>query len=112
MPPDVEAAFEWYPGFALNVAVLAAEVPGRYPNAHAELEVLTRNGGEVFYVSLDDGDLVSIAQKTVADIGHHFAADIEFDRREPNACRLCYGWCQPTLRARHGCRPGSGDRRR
>jgi hypothetical protein len=50
VPPDVEAAFEWYPGFALNVAVLAAGIPRRYRNARAELEVLTRTGGEVFYV--------------------------------------------------------------
>jgi hypothetical protein len=52
IPPDVEAAFELYPGFALNVAVLAAGISGRHPNAHAELEVLTRTGGDLFYVWL------------------------------------------------------------
>jgi hypothetical protein len=84
----------------LNVAVLAAGIPRRYRNARAELEVLTRTGGEVFYVSLDDdGDLVWIAQKTVAAIARRFAADVEFDRRESNACPWCptYSWCQPTL---------------
>ena len=33
-----------------------------------DLEVLTRTGGDLFYVSLDDEGLVSIALKTVAAI--------------------------------------------
>jgi hypothetical protein len=99
MPPDVEAALEVFPAFALNVAVLACEAPGRWLNAHAELEVLSRTGGQVFVVSLDEGQLVSFAQKIVADTARRYAADTEFARRVSNGCDWCpsFGWCQPTL---------------
>src|SRR3954468_3134791 len=56
VPPDVDDALWMYPAFALNVAMLAADVPARFPGAHAELEVLTPADARVFYVSSSDGE--------------------------------------------------------
>jgi len=98
LPADVESALHRYPGFALNVALLAAGVDDNATGAgSAELEVLTPTGGEVFYVPLSDGTLVSEAQKIVARIGHAFSQDKTFGPRPSGACHSCdaYGWCLP-----------------
>lgn len=101
IPPDLESAMLRYPAFALNVALLSAESPTRRGMAHAELEVLTPNAGETFYVSLDDGAVVARAQQIVAEIGRRFAADLRFDRRPSGACLICvaHRWCDPPINA-------------
>ncbi len=98
LPADVESALHRYPAFALNVSLLAAGVDDNMTAAgSAELEVLTPTGGEVFYVPLSDGTLVSTAQKIVARIGHAFSQDKVFGPRPSAACHSCdaYGWCLP-----------------
>jgi hypothetical protein len=102
-PPDVIAAMHRYPGFALNIALLAADVPARYTNAHAELEILTPSSSEVFYASSSDGGLVTYAQRLVADIARHFAADLTFERKPSGACANCsvHEWCDPPSTAAH-----------
>jgi hypothetical protein len=98
LPADVESALHRYPGFALDVALLAAGVDDNATGAgSAELEVLTPTAGEVFYVPLSDGTLVSEAQKIVARIGHAFSQDKVFGPRPSAACHSCdaYGWCLP-----------------
>lgn len=98
LPADVESALHRYPSFALDVALLAAGVDDNVTGAgSAELEVLTPTGGEVFYVPLSDGTLVSEAQKIVARIGHAFSQDKVFSARPSAACHSCdaYGWCLP-----------------
>lgn len=98
LPADVESALHRYPAFALNVSLLAAGVDDNAAGAgSAELEVLTPTGGEVFYVPLSDGTLVSEAQKIVARIGHAFSQDKVFGPRPSAACHSCdaYGWCLP-----------------
>lgn len=96
LPPDVQAALRVYPGFALNVALIAAEVPIG-GDGFAELEVLTPTGSRVFHVALHDGALVAEAQRVVADIGHRFGSDLTFDRRPSGACHYCsaHRWCDP-----------------
>jgi hypothetical protein len=101
IPPDLEAAMQRYPGFALNIALLAAEVPTRFAGAHAELEVLTPNASETFYVSVSDGATVAFAQKLLADIARRYAADLAFDRKPSGACLNCsaHRWCDPPANA-------------
>jgi hypothetical protein len=98
LPADVESALHRYPAFALDVTLLAAGVDDNATAAgSAELEVLTPTGGEVFYVPLADGTLVSEAQRIVARIGHAFSQDKVFGPRPSGACHSCdaYGWCLP-----------------
>jgi hypothetical protein len=99
IPTDLEDALRRYPAFALNIAMLAAEVPAPREEAHAELEVLTADAGHVFHVSTSDGATVAAAQKLVADIARRYAADLVFDRKPSGACLFCpaYGWCDPPL---------------
>lgn len=107
IPPDAEAAMYLYPGFALNVALLAAQVPTRFSTAHAELEVLTPDDGELFTVSLDDGVSVAFAQRLVADIARRYATDLTFDRKPSGACFNCptHRWCDPPANALAGAGP-------
>ncbi len=102
VPRDVEHAMWRYPAFALNIALLTADVPARHPGAHAELEVLTPNDSDVFHVSTSDGELVVLAQKIVADIARRYATDLVFDRRPSAACATCptNRWCDPPAAPR------------
>jgi hypothetical protein len=97
MPADVVDALHGHPGFALDVALLAAGVAGEADVGGAELEVLSAHGAALFYVPLDDGMLVSAAQRIVAEIGHPMARDLRFEPRPSGACQFCdaYGWCLP-----------------
>lgn len=97
IPPDVHAAMHKYPAFALNVALLQAEVPTRAASVHAELEVLTPHSAEVFYVSATDGATVAYAQQLLAGIARRFAADLSFDRKPSGVCPGCssHRWCDP-----------------
>ena len=97
VPPDLQAAMHKYPAFALNIALLNAEVPEQFSGAHAELEVLTPNTGEVFYVSSNDGTTVAYAQQLLADIARRFAADLSFERKPSGGCTNCssHNWCNP-----------------
>ena len=99
VPRDLEEALWRYPAFALDVAILAADVPSLHADAHAELEVLTPTGGEVFYVSVSEGAVVALAQRIVADIARRYAADVTFDRQPNGGCRTCsvHRWCDPPL---------------
>jgi hypothetical protein len=97
LPADVVDALHGHPGFALHVALLAAGVAGEADVGGAELEVLSAHRAELFYVPLDDGMLVSTAQRVVAEIGHPMARDLDFEPRPSGACQFCdaYGWCLP-----------------
>jgi hypothetical protein len=99
-PADVEDALHRHPGFALNVALLASGVDGDRDAGGAELEILTPRESAFFYVSLDDGVLVSLAQRIVAEIGHAMAQDLRYEPRPSGACNFCdaYGWCLPPER--------------
>lgn len=99
LPTHVEEALNRYPAFALNVALLAADVPARHTAAHVELEVLTPTDSAVFYVSTTDGELVVLAQKIVAEIARKYATDLTFDRRPGPGCATCSvnRWCNPPL---------------
>lgn len=102
IPPDVEAAFSRYPGFALNIAILAAGIPHNSTNGHAELEVLTPTASELFHVATSDVRTVVLAQQVLADLVRQFAADLAFERKENGGCPFCptYEWCQPSLELR------------
>lgn len=101
LPPDLESAMLRYPAFALNIALLTAETSTRHGLAHAELEVLTPNTGQTFYVSLDDGAAMARAQQILAEIARRFAGDLRFDRRPSGACYTCsaHRWCDPPTNA-------------
>lgn len=101
IPPDLDSAMQRYPAFTLNVALLAADSPGRHAMAHAELEVLTPNAGATFYISLDDGAAVARAHQILAEIGRRFAADLRFERTPSGACLSCaaHRWCDPPIDA-------------
>lgn len=107
IPPDIEAAMYLYPGFALNVALLAADAPARLNTGHAELEILTPVDSTVFAVSLDEGATVAFAQRLVADIARKYAADLTFDRKPSGACFNCpsHRWCDPPTHAFAGAGP-------
>ncbi|MGH8774365.1 MAG: PD-(D/E)XK nuclease family protein [Jiangellaceae bacterium] len=99
-PSDVEDALHRHPGFALNVALLASGADGDRDAGGAELEVLTPRESVLYYVSLDDGALVSQAQRIIAEIGHAMARDLRYEPRPSGACNFCdaYGWCLPPER--------------
>jgi PD-(D/E)XK nuclease superfamily len=97
VPTDVIDALHSHPGFALDVALLAAGVGGERDAGGAELEVLSAHQAALYFVPLDDGILVSTAQRIVAGIGHAMSRDLRYEPRPSGACRFCdaYGWCLP-----------------
>jgi hypothetical protein len=97
VPTDVIDALHSHPGFALDVALLAADVGGERDAGGAELEVLSAHRAALYFVPLDDGILVSTAQRVVAGIGHAMSSDLRYELRPSGACRFCdaYGWCLP-----------------
>lgn len=113
LPPDPVTAMHRYPGFALNIAILAAQARGQAPGpvAHAELEVLTPDAAETMFVSTSDGALVAEAQRVVADIARRFAADLAFERKPSGACATCsaHRWCDPPPPAAAATAPAYDD---
>jgi hypothetical protein len=97
VPTDVIDALHSHPGFALDVPLLAAGVGGERDAGGAELEVLSAHRAALYFVPLDDGILVSTAQRVVAGIGHAMSSDLRYELRPSGACRFCdaYGWCLP-----------------
>lgn len=99
IPAEIEEALWRYPGYALNIALLAADATGTGTVAHAELEVLTPTDSALFYVATSDGELVVLAQKIVAGISRKYASDLAFERRPGSGCATCSAnrWCNPPL---------------
>ena len=79
MPTDVIDALHSHPGFALDVALLAAGVGMNSDVGGAELEVLSAHQAALYFVPLDDGILVSTAQRIVAGIGHTMSRDLRYE---------------------------------
>jgi PD-(D/E)XK nuclease superfamily len=98
LPDDEIAAMHRYPAFALNIALLAAGVDGNArDDGAAELEILTPAAVRLYVAPLSDGQLVSEAQRLVAEIAHPWSRDLRFERRPSSSCVNCavYGWCDP-----------------
>jgi len=99
LPPEDEYhALSQYPAFAFHIALLHAGVDGNSRDSGAgELEVLTPNGSQVFYVPLSDGALVAHALRVVASIALRWAQDLTFAPNPSQACTRCpmHGWCDP-----------------
>ena len=80
-------------GLRVERRFLAATSPAG-STGHGELEVLTFDRCEVYYVATDDTALVTLAQRIAADVTRRFAADRVFDRVVSHACSWCptFGW--------------------
>jgi hypothetical protein len=97
-PSDVIEAMQRYPAFALNIAMLAAQVQARsFESAYIELEVLTPQSGRTFNVSTSEGQIVAEAQKLVADIANRYVRDLTFAPKPSGLCATCsaHRWCNP-----------------
>jgi hypothetical protein len=102
-PSDVLEAIQRYPAFALNIAMLAAQVNARrFESAYIELEVLTPHAGATFTVTTSDGQIVAEAQKLVADIANRYAQDLAFAAKPSGLCATCsaHRWCDPPTDVR------------
>jgi hypothetical protein len=100
VPTDVIDALHSHPGFALDVALLAAGAGGGRDVGGAELEVLSDHQAALYFVPLDDGILVSTAPPEVASTGPP-----EFDDTSSRACRSAEAPGGPSVLTRGSCRP-------